>query len=177
MRQFKDNSSQSWTLDLPFGAILRVKAASSGKYNLLDAGLAKTLATDEAEFWEVLWHLVSPQAAERAVTADKFGELMAAECLFDARRLFFEAWADFFRQLHRPEAATAVEKINAYVTRAIELTKERLTGSQMAEMDGLVEARMQANLNDLFGGLRGSLGSTPAASPGESSPSSPPAAA
>jgi len=177
MPQFTDKTGQSWLVELPFGAVIRIKASSNGKYNLLDAALAKTLATDEAEFWEVLWHLITPQARERNVSADDFGQIMAAECLFEARRLFFDAWTDFFRRLHRPEAATAVEKINHYVSRAIELTKGRLTGPEMAEMDLLIEARMETNLNDLFGALRGSLASIPALSLGDSSPSSPPAAA
>jgi hypothetical protein len=73
-------------------------------------GLADKLIDDDAEFWELLWHLITPQAAERNITADQFGKLMAANCLADARRLFFEEWADFFRQLHRPDKAATVEK-------------------------------------------------------------------
>jgi hypothetical protein len=66
MRQFNDKNGQPWTLDLPFGEVLRVKAASNGKFNLLEAkGLADKLIDDDAEFWEMLWHLITPQAKER----------------------------------------------------------------------------------------------------------------
>jgi chemotaxis regulatin CheY-phosphate phosphatase CheZ len=171
VRQFKDKSAGTWTIDLNFGAVLRVKAATSGRFNLIDPGakLADELAQDEGTFWELLWHVIEPQAAERQIDAAKFGELMAANCLHDARRLLFEEWTDFFRQLHRPDKAAVVEKAAQYLAKAMELAAAKLTGTDMALLDQRVEERMQASLNESFGKLLASLEPTPALSPGDSS--------
>ena len=177
MRQFKDKTGQSWSLDLPIGAVLRAKRVSEGRFDLLNPDtLAGTLARDEAEFWELLWHLVTPQAQERSITAEQFGELLAADCLFEARRLFFEAWADFFHQLHRPDKAATVELTARHLAKAIELTKAKLAGPEMADLECLAEAQMRQALSNSFGGLRDSLESAiRAGTPGDNSTSSPPA--
>jgi hypothetical protein len=168
MRQFKDKNGQDWTIDLPIGTVLRVKSISEARFNLLEpTGLCDKLVQDDGEFWELLWHLVSPQAAERSIDAEKFGLLMAAECLAHARRLFFEAWADFFHQLHRPDKAAAVEKMALYLAKAIELTTEKLKSPEMQKLDQKVEAKMRSTLNNSFGELLDSLESTPARSPGK----------
>ena len=36
MNEFKDTSGNRWTIDLPIGTVLRVKAESDGRLNLLD---------------------------------------------------------------------------------------------------------------------------------------------
>src|SRR5262245_1606267 len=171
MREFQDKQGGRWTIDLSFGTILRVKGASSGRFNLIDPGpkLADELARDELTCWELLWHLVEPQARERQVTAEQFGLAMAADCLHQARRLLFEEWTDFFRQLRRPDKQAVVEKAAQYLAKAMELTLAKLASPEMAELDELIHSRMQASLNESFGRLRASLESTPAASPGGSS--------
>jgi len=171
MREFKDRDAAGWVIDLTIGAVMRVKSASEGRFNLIDPGakLADELATDEGTFWELLWHVVEPQARERSVTAEAFGRAMAADCLHNARRLFFEEWADFFRQLHRADKQAVVEKAAKYLAKAMELTVAKLTSPEMNELDLLVERRMQADLNESFGKLRASLELTPEDSPGGSS--------
>lgn len=171
MRQFKDKEAAAWTIDLTIGTVARVKATSEGRFNLIDPApqLADALARDELTFWELLWHLVEPQAQQRNVSAEAFGQAMAADCLHHARRLFFEEWTDFFRQLHRPDKQAVVEKAAQYLAKAMELTHAKLASPEMNELDRLVEQRMQASLNASFGKLRASLASTPAASPGDSS--------
>jgi hypothetical protein len=171
VRQFKDKHGGSWSLDITIGLVARVKAASDGRFNLLDPGaeLADELARDELAFWELLWHLVEPQARERNVNAEAFGESMAADCLHKARQLFFEEWTDFFQQLHRPDKRAVVEKAAKYLAKAMELTVAKLASPEMDELDRIIERRMQASLNDSFGKLRASLESIPGPSPGGSS--------
>jgi hypothetical protein len=98
VREFQDQSDAKWQIDLAFGQVMRVKVASEGRFNLLEPrDLADRLAQDEAEFWELLWYLVEPQARERGTSAEQFGRAMAADCLHEARRQFFAEWDDFFR--------------------------------------------------------------------------------
>ena len=173
MRQFKDKDAASWTIDLTVGTVMRVKSSSDGRFNLIDPGakLADELARDELVFWELLWHLAEPQARDRKIDAQAFGRAMAADCLHNARRLLFEEWTDFFRQLHRPDKQAVVEKAAQYLAKAMELTLAKLASPEMTELDQIIERRMQTSLNDSFGKLRASLESTPGHSPGDSSTS------
>jgi len=173
MRSFTDKSDQTWQIDLTVGAVMRVKSSSEGRFNLFDPGpkMADELATDEGTFWELLWHLIEPQARERKIDAEAFGKAMAADCLHNARRLLFEEWTDFFRQLHRPDKQTVVEKAAKYLAKAMELTVAKLSSPEMNELDLMVERKMQASLNESFGKLRASLESTPGLTPGDSSTS------
>jgi hypothetical protein len=67
---------------------------------------------------------------------------MAANCLADARRFFFEEWADFFHQLHRPDKAATVETMAKYLAKAIKLTTEKLASPEMAKLDQKSRAKM-----------------------------------
>ena len=171
MRQFKDTAGGSWDIDLSIGNVMRVKGASEGRFNLISPAkeLHDELTTDEGTFWELLWFLVEMQAKERNITAEQFGKAMAADCLHDARRLFFEAWRDFFHQLARADKMAVVEKAAQYMNKAMELTVAKLKSPDMTKVDQLAEQRMTAALNKSFGELLDSLESTPAPSPGESS--------
>ena len=169
MREFKDSSGQAWKLDLPIGTVARLKTASEGGFNLFDpTPYCEKLATDEGYFWELLWHLIEPEATERKVTAEQFGKLMAADCLLAARRLFFSEWLDFFQKLGRLDKAAVVQKVAEYLDKAMALTQAKLASPEMSQIDQLVEHRMQTSLNDSFGKLRASLESTPGPSHGES---------
>lgn len=169
MRPFKDRESGAWSIDLTIGEVARVKLATSGRFNLIDPApkLADELASDELAFWELLWHIVEPDAVRRQITAETFGRLMAADCLHLAREQFFAEWIDFFRQLHRPDKAAVVEKAAQYLAKAMELTAAKLASPQMAELDALLARRMETSLNDSFGKLLDSWASIPADSPGD----------
>ena len=88
MKKFQDKENGQWTIDLSVGTLRRVKRDSEGKFNLFEpegdyngVPLRQALWADDAEFWEVLYQIVEPEATKREITADKFGELMAAKCL------------------------------------------------------------------------------------------------
>jgi hypothetical protein len=126
MFTFKDSTDHEWTIALPFGEVLRIKEESKLKFDLLDptAGeLSKRLDDDLLLFWELLHHVIEPQAKARNISAAEFGQRMAGRCLIDAHREFFKAWADFFHQIQRPDLATALETI----LRLNELTVAKIT--------------------------------------------------
>ena len=168
MRHFKDKDGKTWTIDLTTGAVMRAKA---GGRNLLDPtkhDLAETLDRDLAEFWEVLWAIVEPQATEKDITAEQFGELMASECLLSAQQTFFEEWRDFFHGLQRPDLVTVLEKMLAYKKKALSLVKAKLETLEREKIDERVTATMESTLNKSYGDLLESLDSILVPSPGGS---------
>lgn len=172
MREFKDTEGRAWPIDLSIGNVMHVKEASGGRFNLLEPAendLADKLRTDEVLFWEMLVHLCEARARECDVSSEQFGKLMAADCLCEARNLFFEAWRDFFLKLHRQDKAGVVQAASLVLNKAMELAKAQLEGPQMAEINTLIEARMRDSLKSSFGKLRDSLASTPAPSLGGNS--------
>lgn len=183
MKRFQDKENGQWSIDLTVGALLRVKEDSKGKFNLFEpeaphgvlvpgekpVPLRQALWQDDAEFWEVLWHIVEPDATKRSVDAKQFGELMAAKCLVDAKDAFYNEWREFFLQSRRIDRAAAMEKMIMYHGKALELVEAQLRDPQMAEIDQRVTTEMESKVRTLFGGLLASLGaSTPSPTPGES---------
>jgi hypothetical protein len=180
VHKFKDLKKRDWTLDLTFGTYLRVKAASGGKFVLIDPeslidgrGLGSILTcekpTDYDLLWEVLWHLIEPQAIELGITAEEFGQAMAADCLVDAKLIFLEEWRDFFRRLQRPDQAAALEKILQYQAKHLEIVQARLASPEMEEIDDRVQRALQKKANASFTSLRDSLDKVLSDSPGDSS--------
>ena len=173
MNTFKDRENNSWTIDLPFGTVLRVKRESDGRFDLLNPqheNLADRLAAHDFEaLYELLWFLLRPAAEERNIDAAKFGQLVAADCLLDARQALWRVWTDFFQKLQRPDQATVLEKLATYNAKALELVKAKVADPKLIELDRRVEAQMKATVNQSFGSLEASLDSILGPSPGASS--------
>jgi hypothetical protein len=163
MSNFKDRENNTWSIDLPFGTVLRVKKESEGRFDLLDpqhGNLADRLAAHDFEaLYELLWHILRPTADERQIDAEKFGQLVAADCLLDARQALWKEWTDFFQKLQRPDKATVLEKLAKYNAKAVELVKAKVNDPTLTELDSRVEAKMHATLNQSFGNLGASLDS------------------
>lgn len=177
MQEFRDKTGQAWKIDLPIGEVTRIRKADA-RFNLWEPtkeDLAQKLFDDLPLFWELLWQVVEPQAVVRNITAEQFGESVAAECLIDAQKKFFDEWRDFFHRLQRPDLATVLEKLAKYQAKAMELVKAKLGNGAMTGLDERVEAKMQATLNERFGKLRESLDSILDPSPGVNSGGSEPA--
>jgi hypothetical protein len=169
VKEFKDRDGNRWKIDLTFGTVLRVKSESEGRFNLLEPEhdkLRERIAAHDFEaLYELLWLIVRPQAEAKDIDAAKFGELMAADCLFDARQVLWGEWTDFFRQLQRPDQATVLEKLEKYNAKAMELVKAKLSEKALTDLDARVETEMATALNKSFGKLQESLESTLGPSP------------
>jgi hypothetical protein len=159
---------REWRIDLPYGAVKRVRDASEQRFNLLDNERAIEIWSDEEEFWELLWYVLEPQAKARNIDAAEFGERMAAACIFEAKRLFYEEWADFFRALQRPEKALPLEKILEYQADANRELLERMSGQDGQSVDSKARASISKRLTIAFGDLLGQLDLPPSGAPGVS---------
>lgn len=163
MRTFKDSTGQSWEINLAFGDVLRVKAASEGRFLLLapDAPtehptlgkvpLQAAIMLDVEMFWELLFYLVEPQCQTRGIDAAKFGELMAADCVLKARDAFREEWRDFFEKLQRPDQALALEKIGEWLAQGTKKLQQAVTMAPVDRLDAKVKASLDKAVSELAG--------------------------
>jgi hypothetical protein len=177
MRTFKDSSGRQWLIDLPFGEVLRVKSASEGRFNLLDP-LHKVDGVEQIElvhsfdrlelFWELLWHLIAPEATRQGIDAEQFGLAMGPGELLLARAAFTSEWLDFFRQCQRADAVTALEKTIKFAAAAQEMANRKLAEAMLG-IDPKIEAKMAESLNVASGEWLESLDAILAPTPGGNS--------
>lgn len=174
MRTFTDKAGGKWTIELPIGTVIRVKADSDGKFDLFEpfkvAGksLTETLWEDLGEFFELLAYLVDDDLQAKGISAAEFGKLMAADCIILARLAFFDEWRDFFRDLQRPNVVAALEKTTAYHAKLLELVTKKMASERLTTLDQKMTAKMESVLSKSFGSSLDSLESTLAVSPGDS---------
>lgn len=167
MREFKDSKGGTWEFSLTFGTVTRIKKASEGRFDLLvpakendepGGTLSTRLLYDLGEFWELLWYLVQPVAAQRGVSAEQFGELMAADCVHVAQDKFFREWADFFRGLQRADLATALETEIDHKAKSMKKLQTRVE-AEIATVLPTADEALERTLSKQFGKLRASLAS------------------
>lgn len=169
-RNFRDAKGESWTIELNFGNVMRVKANSEGRFNLLEPDsypngeppkdssaiekaskhLSTVLKDDLALFYEVLFLVLEPQAIARDVSAADFGQRMAAECIHEAQGQFFAEWADFFRGLQRHDQAVVLEKLWKYHAKGLDLIRTRATDPRIAAMDEKAITQLESTLKNSF---------------------------
>ena len=176
MKEFKDRDGRVWKIDLNIGNVFHVRTASDGKFDLLDPvkdmdgkPLQVLLATDLHDFWEVLWHLVEVQAREHKVTAADFGQCMAADCLVEARGVFWREWTDFFHSLRRPDAALSVESQAKAMAAAVKLVTAKVAQIDQAKLTKKIETSVEAAVSQVFGKVQASLDAIQDPTPGDNS--------
>lgn len=168
MRQFKDSGEKIYDIDLSIGNVMRVKAASSGRFNLfepqsqVDGATLLEAIDDLPTFWELLTYLVAPDDPAA------FGKAMAGRCLIAAHAAFLEEWRDFFHQLQQPQHAAVLEKTVKYRAIALELTEAKLA-QMLPGLDEQVTAKMEAAASDWLGSSRDKLASILGPSPSATS--------
>lgn len=168
MRSFTDKTGRKWDIDLPWGVVDAIKKANPA-FNLLNHELAEKLWEDEGEFFELLWLLVEDQAIAAGINAKDFGKAIAAKCLFDAKRAFFDEWRDFFLELQRPDKAMALEKLAELQTVALEAWEAQKNAPVLKEFSSRARQHVSTRLSKAFGDLEGLLDSIPDSSPGGNS--------
>jgi hypothetical protein len=167
MARFKDKTGREWDLSLTIGAIQRVRSATDKRIDLLaptapvdGKPLFELLSDDLVECWQVLWLLVEPQAKALAITAEQFGEDMAADCMVVAQDLLIREWADFFRQCQRPDQAAALATIAAGKRKIVETMRKGMETVDLAQVETKMGEQIEAILGRSFGNLPASLAAT-----------------
>jgi hypothetical protein len=175
VRQFSDKTGRLWTIELTIGNVVRVRKREP-RFDLLDpvkdldgSPLQVVLTTDPAEFYELLWLLCEPQLEAVGIDPMAFGQLLTAEHIVKAQAAFVEEWTDFFRSLHRDDAAMAVETQMKLVTAATRMLTNRVAKIDKTKVMTTIEGRLESEFSKQFGRLQESLESIQDPTPGVSS--------
>lgn len=166
MHTFADRNGRQWQIDLTIGTVARVRKNSGKRFDLLDPSsaadgekLSTVLDEDLATVYEVLWHIVEPQAVAAGITAEKFGEAMAADCIVAAQAALFAAWLDFFRAVQRPDLATALDMMTTARTRLARAVAAKMATIDVEATTMAMQAKIDQTLGQSFGGLQERLAS------------------
>lgn len=161
MRKFKDRNGREWSIDLTIGAVARVRKESVKRFDLLDPSsavdgekLSTVLDEDLATVFEVLWHIVEPQAVAAGITAEQFGESMAADCIIAAQAALFAEWLDFFRAVQRPDLATALDMMTTARARLAKAVAAKMATIDVEATKTAMQAKIDQTLGQSFGGLQ-----------------------
>ncbi len=96
-----DSSGNSWSCTITVSTVKRVQQLTG--INLMEAfeGLLMTLADDPVQLANVLYVVCKPQADERKITDEQFGELLAGDVIESATAAFVQGLIDFFPNQRR----------------------------------------------------------------------------
>lgn len=155
MQVFSDSTGRRWEIALPIGTVIRVKSTSGGRFNLFEPEsqvdgkpLREAVFTDLATTWELVWLIVEPQASAANVTAEQFGQAMAAECMIAAAQALQREWADFFRRLQRPDTATALELMGRASGKALAAVQAKLATIAPEAVEAAMDKAIAKVLNE-----------------------------
>ena len=164
MRKFRDRNGREWSIDLTIGTVARVRKESGKRFDLLDPSsvvdgekLSTVLDEDLAAVYEVLWYIVEPQAVAAGITAEQFGEAMAADCIIAAQAALFAEWLDFFRDVQRPDLATALDMLTTARTRLAKAVAAKMAAIDVDATKTAMQAKIDLTLGQSFGDLQGQL--------------------
>lgn len=161
MHTFADRNGRQWQVDLTIGTVARVRKQSGKRFDLLNPSsvvdgekLSTVLDEDFATVYEVLWHIVEPQAVAAGITAEQFGEAMAADCIVAAQAALFAEWLDFFRDVQRPDLATAMDMMTTARTRLARAVAAKMAAIDVEATKTAMQAKIDQTLGRSFGGLQ-----------------------
>lgn len=161
MHTFADRNGRQWQVDLTIGTVARVRKQSGKRFDLLDPSsvvdgekLSTVLDEDFATVYEVLWHIVEPQAMAAGITAEQFGEAMAADCIVAAQAALFAEWLDFFRDVQRPDLAMALDMMATARTRLARAVAAKMAAIDVEATKTAMQAKIDQTLGRSFGGLQ-----------------------
>ena len=137
MKQFTDNKERSWTLSLNIATAKKVKDAVSFDLLSEDVGeMVGRLAVDPVLLCDVIFILVSDQAARNNITDEDFGEAMAGEAIGKATEALLDEIVDFFPPRKRKVLRMALDKMeeaeDLLMTRAEDLISSK-TAEEIVE--------------------------------------------
>ena len=142
MKTFTDSAGRTWTISITVDAIRRVRDLVG--VNLADVTdgdppLMTRLATDIVLLCDVIYAIVKSQADERGVSDEQFGQALGGDAIQAAHDAFWEALADFFRQLRRADQVRAIEKQQKLIGAAVAAADKQIEG---IEVERLIDQAM-----------------------------------
>jgi hypothetical protein len=128
MRTFRDSEGREWSVAVNIAAVRRVRdLAQLDLLATADGRLLHELAVDPMKLADVLWAIVQPQAQQRDVSPEQFGQALAGETIDRATAALIDELVDFFpahrrgpMRAARAKLATLLDKAAAAAVATIE---------------------------------------------------------
>jgi hypothetical protein len=156
MPEFTDSTGQKWEVRVTGGTVKRASeklGVDIGEPLAGDPPLLTRFDIDIAFKVDLLFVVCMPEAEKREVSDVDFAELLEGDALYHASEAFTEAWALFFRSLHRPHHVAAVEKQREQIRKIWDAGAELVNSEAMAE-------KLQGDLEELGSSFANSLQSS-----------------
>uniref|UniRef100_A0A7C4LQZ7 Uncharacterized protein n=1 Tax=Schlesneria paludicola TaxID=360056 RepID=A0A7C4LQZ7_9PLAN len=120
MKTFTDRQGRSWTIEVNYTSLRRVKAAAGVDLTKLvdpQADIVGQLTGDPFVLFDCLVAILQPQLDERGLTAEQFGESLDEESADKAAVALIEAAIDFFQEAKRMLLKRAFAKVTTAAQR------------------------------------------------------------
>jgi hypothetical protein len=144
MKQFADNAGRTWGITVNVAAVKRVRDLLL--VNLLEIAdqkgkLLERLIEDPCLLCDVLFCLVKPEADDKQINDEQFGQALAGDALGAATDALLAEIADFFPKGRREIMQRVIAKLTALQEKATNLALVKLDDPQL---DQQLEQELQA---------------------------------
>ena len=165
MKAFTDNANRSWNVEINVAAIKRVRDLSEiDLLEIIEGTLIEKLISDPVLLCDIIYIVCKPQADERNVTDEQFGQAMAGDAIEHATTALLEELVSFCPSPRdRKNLGRVLEATNRVMDRARDLVEQKLDSG---ELDRIAEEALTEAMEgpQLPGGVGNSSGSAPASS-------------
>ncbi|GIX05053.1 MAG: hypothetical protein KatS3mg114_0922 [Planctomycetaceae bacterium] len=120
MKTFTDRQGRSWTIEINYTSLRRVKAATDVDLTRLvdpKSDVMGQLTGDPFILFDCLVALLQPQLDDKGITAEQFGESLDEESADKAAVALIEAAIDFFQEGKRMLLKRAFAKVTTAAQR------------------------------------------------------------
>ncbi len=162
MSYFKDSQDREWEIAINVSVLKRVRSTLDiNLMGMLGTNLIQELVLDPCKLCDVIYVICKPQADEKKISDEDFGEAMGGDSIADATDAFIKEMINFFPKAKRSLLQNAVDKMNQVDEMAIKTATEMMDG---IDLDEQVKKIMNEGLKDIgkpSGSLPGLLESNP----------------
>jgi hypothetical protein len=172
MGQFKDAQGRTWDVEVNGGTIKRClknlgvdwgkPMGEPGRKADDDLPPLLRYCEDVAFMVDTLWLVCLPQANQRGVNDEAFGELLGGEALAEASAAFLDGLTDFFRQIGRTEIPAVIATQRRIVSESVAAVTSALEHEEVNALIDREVATLGRSCADL---LRSPAESRPSATP------------
>lgn len=166
MKTFTDNANRSWDVEINVATIKRVRDLAPGGVDLLDiveGKLIEKLISDPVLLCDIIYIICKPQADERSVSDEQFGQAMAGDAIEHATTALLEELVSFSPSPRdRANLGRVLEATNRVMDRARDLIEQKLDSG---ELDRMAEEALQSAVELPGAQLPGNAGDSSGSAP------------
>ena len=148
MKTFTDRQGRSWTIEINYTSLRRVKAATGVDLTRLvdpKSDVMGQLTGDPFILFDCLIALLSPQLDDKEITAEQFGESLDEESADKAAVALIEAAIDFFQEGKRMLLKRAFAKVTTAAQRRQTASLDQaLRAVESPEFEQAIETALDA---------------------------------